>query len=57
LVPADIITVPFNPTAENMARYLVEEVAVDQLAGTGCVLVECKIEETRKCSASYSILK
>lgn len=57
LVPNDIITVPFNPTAENMAKYLVEEVAVDQLAGTGCVLIECKIEETRKCSATYSILK
>lgn len=56
LVPADIITVPFNPTAENMAKHLVEEVAIDQLAGTGCVLIECKIEETRKCSASYSLL-
>ena len=57
LVPGDIITVPFNPTAENMAKYLVEEIAIDQLAGTGCVLVECKIEETRKCSATYSVLK
>lgn len=57
LVPGDIITVPFNPTAENMARYLVEDIAVDQLAGTGCVLIECKIEETRKCSATYSVLK
>ena len=55
LVPYDIVTVDFNPTAENMARYLVEEVAVDQLAGTGCVLTECKIEETRKCSATYKI--
>ena len=53
--PYDIVTVDFNPTAENMARYLVEEVAVDQLAGTGCVLTECKIEETRKCSATYKI--
>lgn len=57
LVPDDIITVPFNPTAENMAKHLVDEIAVDQLAGTGCVLIECKIEETRKCSASYSLIK
>lgn len=55
LVPDDIVTVDFNPTAENMAKYLVEEVAVDQLAGTGCVLTECKIEETRKCSATYRL--
>ena len=55
LVPDDIVSVDFNPTAENMARYLVEEVAVDQLAGTGCVLTECKIEETRKCSATYQL--
>jgi 6-pyruvoyltetrahydropterin/6-carboxytetrahydropterin synthase len=57
LVPNDIVTVPFNPTAENMAQYLVNEIAVDQLAGTGCILIECKIEETRKCSVTYSLLK
>jgi 6-pyruvoyltetrahydropterin/6-carboxytetrahydropterin synthase len=56
LVPDDIVVVPFNPTAENMAEYLVEEVSVDLLSGTGCILVECKIEETRKCSAIYTNL-
>jgi 6-pyruvoyltetrahydropterin/6-carboxytetrahydropterin synthase len=55
LFPNDIIQVPFNPTAENMAKYLCEIVAVDQLARTGCVLVKCEIEETRKCKASYEI--
>ena len=55
IVPGDIIETPFNPTAENMAQYLCEEVAVEQLAGTGCVLVKCEIEETRKCKASYEI--
>jgi 6-pyruvoyltetrahydropterin/6-carboxytetrahydropterin synthase len=55
LVPNDIVETPFNPTAENMAQYLCEEVAVEQLAGTGCVLVKCEIEETRKCRASYEI--
>ncbi len=55
LVPDDIVSVPFNPTAENMAEYLCNVVAIDQLAGTGCVLIKCEIEETRKCKASYEI--
>ena len=46
--------VPFNPTAENMARYLVEIIGPQQLAGTGVILHSVTIEETRKCSASYS---
>ena len=50
-----IVVTPFNPTAENMAKYLVEEVAIDQLGGTGCVLIECRVEETRKCLATYKI--
>lgn len=50
-----VIAVPFNPTAENMAQYLVNIVGPDQLKGTGIVLVECKVEETRKCAASYKL--
>ena len=49
----DIVEVPFNPTAENMAKYLVEVVGPKQLKGTGCKLRKVVIEETRKCSASY----
>lgn len=52
---AGVIRVPFNPTAENMAQYLVTEVAPIQLHGTGCVLVSVEISETRKCSAQFSI--
>ncbi len=55
IVPDDIVVTEFNPTAENIAKYIVEKVAVEQLAGTQCVLIECKIEETRKCSATYKI--
>ena len=47
-----LCVVEFNPTAENIAQHLMDVVAVEQLAGTGCVLVECKVEETRKCSAT-----
>lgn len=55
LVPRDIVSVSFNPTAENMAEHLVKHVAPIQLEGTGCTLIECKIEETRKCSATYML--
>ena len=53
--PKDIIITPFNPTAENMAKYLVEEIAPAALIGTGCILLKCIVEETRKCKASYEI--
>lgn len=46
--------VPFNPTAENMATYLLEVVGPGQLLGTGARLVQVDVEETRKCSASAS---
>lgn len=49
------ILVPFNPTAENMAQHLVEVVAPVQLSGTGAKLVRCTVEETRKCSATYTL--
>lgn len=48
-----IVYVPFNPTAENMAQYLVEVIGPQQLQDTSVELVSCKIEETRKCSASF----
>jgi 6-pyruvoyltetrahydropterin/6-carboxytetrahydropterin synthase len=49
-----IVVVPFNPTAENMARHLVEVIGPMQLENTGIALVRCEVEETRKCSASYT---
>jgi 6-pyruvoyltetrahydropterin/6-carboxytetrahydropterin synthase len=50
-----VLPVPFNPTAENMARYLVETVGPQALAGTGVRLVGAEIDETGKCSAYYGI--
>lgn len=55
MFPNDIIITKYNPTAENIAKHLCEVVAVEQLSGTGCVLIKCEIEETRKCKASYEI--
>lgn len=49
------VIVPFNPTAENMALHLMHEVARCVLAGTNVYVTKIVIEETRKCSAEYSI--
>jgi 6-pyruvoyltetrahydropterin/6-carboxytetrahydropterin synthase len=51
--PNGIVLTPFNPTAENLAQYIVDVIGPKQLFGTGCTLIECKIEETAKCSATY----
>ena len=50
-----IVWVPFNPTAENMAQYLVDFVGPDQLAGTGVKLASVRIEETAKCHVTYEV--
>jgi 6-pyruvoyltetrahydropterin/6-carboxytetrahydropterin synthase len=50
-----VVLVPFNPTAENIAEHLVNVVGVDQLEGTGVTLVAVQVEETSKCSASFSL--
>lgn len=55
LIPEDIVITDFNPTAENMAKNLVTVVAPKQLEGTECKLIACKVEETRKCSATFSL--
>jgi 6-pyruvoyltetrahydropterin/6-carboxytetrahydropterin synthase len=52
-VQPGLVAVSFNPTAENMARYLVETVGPKQLHGTNVQLVMVEVEETRKCSATY----
>lgn len=49
------VVVPFNPTAENMAQYLVQVVGPALLKGSGVALIRCHVEETRKCSATFSI--
>lgn len=56
LDPKGVVLVPFNPTAENMAEYLVEAIGPNELRGTGVRLVFVRIEETAKCSADYTKL-
>ncbi len=49
-----VVLLPFNPTAENIARYLVDVVGPAQLEDSSVTLALVKVEETRKCSASYA---
>jgi len=53
--PQGVVVTKFNPTAENIAKFFVDEIAPKQLFGMGVRLVECTIEETRKCSVTYKI--
>ena len=48
----DLCIVPFNPTAEQIAQHLVHLVGPQRLAGTGIRLTSCRVDETRKCSAT-----
>tara|TARA_R110002167_G_scaffold282279_1_gene487547 strand:- start:20 stop:301 length:282 start_codon:yes stop_codon:yes gene_type:complete len=46
-----VFELPTNPTAENMAEYLLRVVGPEQLSGTGVRLVRVRIDETENCSA------
>lgn len=50
-----VVPLPFNPTAENLAEYLVCVIGPRQLKGTGVRLSRVTIEETAKCHAHFSI--
>lgn len=49
------VIVPFNPTAENMAQYLLEVVGEKLFANSNVYLKKIVIEETRKCSVTMEI--
>jgi len=48
-----VVRVPFNPTAENLATFLVQDVGPMVLRSTGTTLRSCVVEETAKCSGRY----
>lgn len=56
-IDKSVVWVPFNPTAENLAIFLVNTIGPKVLDGTGVLLVSCTIDETRKCSATFSLDK
>jgi 6-pyruvoyltetrahydropterin/6-carboxytetrahydropterin synthase len=55
IVEDSLVITEFNPTAENIAEHLVKVIAPIQLNDSGCVLIECRVEETRKCLATYKL--
>lgn len=54
ITPKGIVVVNFNPTAENMAQYLLTDIGPKLLEGTGVELISVRIDETAKCSAIVS---
>ena len=52
---SSVVSIPYNPTAENLARYLVETIGPQLFAHLPITLSEVTLEETSKCSASYAI--
>lgn len=50
-----LVVVPFNPTAENIAKHLVNVIGPQQLKGTNTRLVSCRVEETSKCAATFTL--
>lgn len=56
LDPQGVLLLPFNPTAENMARYLLEEIGPRQLTGLPVRLAQVIVEETAKCQADALLL-
>lgn len=55
LDPRGVVPVPFNPTAENIAEYLTRRMGPLLLVDTDVTLVQVRVEETRKCSATYRL--
>jgi 6-pyruvoyltetrahydropterin/6-carboxytetrahydropterin synthase len=51
IIGDSLVFLPFNPTAENMADYLLHTIGPLQLKGTGVTLVKVEFYETSKCSA------
>jgi len=50
-----VVAVNFNPTAENIAHYLVTQVCPSLLSQYNIEVVKVIVEETTKCSASFSL--
>lgn len=55
MVHEGYVPVPFNPTAENMAEYLLNKVAPRLLNGTGVRVVRVVLHETENCEATVTL--
>ena len=50
-----LYTLPYNPTAENIAKYLLTEICPDLFEDTFIEIVEITIEETENCKAAATL--
>lgn len=50
-----LFELPYNPTAENMALFLLKEVAPKCLEGTGVKITRVVLKETPNCQAEVSL--
>ena len=55
LIDETVVSLPFNPTAENLAIHLIDVVGPAVFKDAGVVLSSCTVEETRKCSATCEL--
>jgi 6-pyruvoyltetrahydropterin/6-carboxytetrahydropterin synthase len=55
LDPLGVISVPFNPTAEQIAEHMVTAIGPVLFNTDGVRLVACTVHETAKCSATFEI--
>lgn len=53
--PCRLFKMPYNPTAENMAKYLLEEVCPKVLEGTGARATSVRIWETEESYAEAAL--
>ncbi len=53
--PSKYYLLPYNPTAENMARYLLEEICPRLLEGTGVLATKVVIWETEEACAEAAL--
>ncbi|QSL98917.1 queuosine biosynthesis protein [Enterobacter phage EC151] len=49
-----LVSLPFNPTAENLAAHMVNVIGPELLDPYGVELIACRIEETSKCHVEYT---
>lgn len=52
----DPFVMPYNPTAENMAEYLLKEVCPHVLNGTGVEVYKIELWETENCKAEVELV-
>ena len=55
VIDPSVVIVPYNPTAENIAEYVLCQIAPKLLNNTNIQVTKIVLEETSKCSASCEI--